>query len=178
MDKITRFIVQDRMSDENIDILHRKLFDVNMRLYGINPEYKRLITDIVKYMGGVLNAEYVDYGTPKGISGANVGIPFNIIGVDGAVKGDKDVPIFFLNPKIVNKSDKMVKVKSNCGSIRLAEKIEVERHEWIVLESYDLSGRKSDKTYKGTLGYTIQHEVDHNLGILITDKVSKKEDKR
>jgi peptide deformylase len=163
-DSIKNFIIQDREDDN--DILHRKLFDVNIKLFNINKGYRKLILNIVNYMKKVAKKKFENYSTAKGISGANVGIPFNIIGIlNKNNKWD-----FFLNPEFLKKSTKREIVKSNCGSLLLEKPIKIERHEWIELEYWNLKGEKKSKHFDGQYGRTVQHEVDHNNSILINNR--------
>ena len=161
---IKNFIVQN--SEDDNDILHSKLFNVNMRLFNTNKKYRKLILNIVSYMKKIAKKRFEDYTSAMGISGANVGIPFNIIGVlNSKKKWD-----FFLNPEILSMSMIEDVVKSNCGSLLLKEPIKVKRHKWVQLEYYDLKGEKKLKYFEERYGRTIQHEVDHNNGILIISK--------
>lgn len=159
---IKNFIVQ---SGEDNDILHRKLFDVNIRLFNNNKKYRHLILNIVHYMKKVAKKKFKDYTAAKGISGANVGIPFNIIGIKNGSKWS-----FFLNPACVKKSRKKRTTKSNCGSLCLKEPIKIKRHVWVEVEYYNLKGKREMQRFDGCYGYTVQHEIDHNMGILITNK--------
>jgi peptide deformylase len=161
---IKNFIIQDKEDDD--DMLHHKLFDVNIRLFNTNKKYRKLILKIVSYMKRVAKKKFKDYSAAKGISGANVGIPFNIIGV----KGEDKKWDFFLNPIYIKRSKEKKVVKSNCGSLCLKEPIKVKRHVWVKVEYYDLGGTKKLNIFDGRYGYTVQHEVDHNVGILIADK--------
>lgn len=146
--------------------LRKPLFPVSMRLYKTSPGYKKVIQECCKHLKEVALMEFSDYSKPRGISGANVGIPFNIIGV---VVGN-DVHIY-LNPEILyfhRVGSKLV--TTNCGSVRLNKPITLQRDEMIVVEYYGVDGRKYTANYSGAIASTIQHEVDHNLGILITDR--------
>jgi peptide deformylase len=173
--RLSNYMVQDRMEDEyDKTILHRKLFPVNIRLMNANLAYKNLIEDILVYMEEVLTWDrYEDYGRPKGISGANIGIPFNIIAIRNPVDENSDDVEFFLNPVIIARSLIKEVVQSNCGSLRLEKPLSVERHVWIDIEYYNEHGIKQKRIQvdRKAGGYTIQHEIEHNLGILITDKV-------
>jgi len=133
--------------------------------------------DIIKYMGKLSKCDFLDYSKLQGISGANLGIPFNIVGVRATAKAIKDglsaiegTLFFLINPKVVEESKETYIVMSNCGSIRLPKKIKVERHEWVKVGYYDLTGAPKEDVFKGAFGSTLQHEIEHNLGILITDK--------
>ena len=174
---IAQYLAQ---SQTDLDILHRRSFDVNMRLYKSNTEYQATIRKIIKFMGKMVCTEFDDYAELKGMSGANIGIPLNIIAIK--VENEKGLPkkvssiefpevFFFLNPKIIEHSKKTTIVKSNCGSINLSSLVKVARHDWIDLEAYNLVGEKNLERYGKPLSFTIQHEIDHNAGVLITDKV-------
>ncbi len=76
---LTDYSVQYRWDHEfDKTILRRELFPVNMRIYHTSETYRKLIHDIADYMVHHIRQTYEDYGTPKGISGANLAIPFNI----------------------------------------------------------------------------------------------------
>lgn len=175
--RIDDHIVQDRWLDSGI--LHRKGFDVNMYLFRTSGGYKSLILSIIEHMHDLTMEDFSNYGAVKGISGANIGIPLNIVGIritkeaEKVCDGEEDTIFFMINPRIVSKSEETGVVKSNCGSIRLQEKIEVERYEWIKVEYYDTNGERKEDKFDGAFGSTLQHEIDHNLGILITDRTKE-----
>ena len=161
MNSIQKYLVQ--VSD-NDPMLRTKLLNVPLRLYRENKEYKKFILSIVEYMNRILDMKFNDYEKVKGISGANVGIPYNII-----IVRHKKGKIVCLNPKITH-TGKKVQVKSNCGSILLKESIEVTRVDKVILNWVNLDGKEQTEEYEKTTAYTLQHEVEHNEGILITDK--------
>lgn len=165
--KIVDYVVQDLDPQEfTRETLHRRTFDVNMRLFKSSAAYRQIIIDITNYMDNHLKMNFEDY-QERGISGASLGLPFNIIAYK--LKGNHR---FMINPKIVRRSKDMVETKSNCGSLKLAETISVMRHRLIDVEFYDRRGHKSQESNIGRDqgGFTIQHEVDHNLGVMITDR--------
>jgi peptide deformylase len=169
--KVTDYIVQENMAEEfDKSILHVPLFPVNMRLFASSEPFRQLIFKVAEYMDWKLKQKPTDYTQPRGISGANLGIPWNIIGIR-----HDDENVIYLNPKIYDCSPERVKTKSNCGSLRLPELIDVWRHEWISLEWYDLTGQKCRRKHikAKNQGFTIQHECDHNVGITILDKQVK-----
>jgi peptide deformylase len=182
MGSVVRCLVQAQTSGEfNTDILRRKGFDVNMRLFRDNSGYRNLVLGITMYMGKLMSASYTDYSKLSGISGANIGIPLNIVGVratetfrpDPATSLLKDSIWFLINPKIVAHSEATRIVKSNCGSIRLPEKIKVRRYEWVEVEYCNIEGKNVKTKVEGPMACTLQHEIDHNMGILITEKEEK-----
>lgn len=141
---------------EDRDILTRPLFDVNMRLFKDNPHYRSIVFQVAKYILWCAETEKEGYKKPHGYSGANAGIPWNIIATDHVM----------LNPHII-KAEGFRKSQSNCGSLLLEEPIDIWRYGKITFEFWDLDGMRHEQT-----GYlpTIQHEIDHNKGILITDR--------
>ena len=161
--KVSDNLVQK--GEVNSDYLCRQLFNVNMRLFNNNSSYRELIIDICKYMEKVLKQDYSDYNKLAGVSGANVGIPYNII-----VVSISNTPTIMINPTITKVSRKKVILQSNCGSIGLRETIPVERREWIEVSFFNIDGKHNIEKFSSTSGgATIQHEIDHNRGVLITD---------
>jgi len=153
-------------NEEDRDILTRKGFDVNMRLFHSSFEYQDIIYDAALYIQKLAMNQHEGYSKPFGFSGANAGIPLNIIALSSG--------LVMLNPKIIKSSKEKVVALSNCGSLTLPKPIKVERHETVSVQFFDLDGVShtwNDVTRKNG-GFTIQHEVDHNLGILITDRVT------
>lgn len=76
-----------------------------------------------------------------------------------------------INPEIIERSVDMVETKSNCGSIKYKKKIPVRRHAAIRVEYYNSFGTRMVEEFTAKNGgFTIQHEIDHNLGILISDR--------
>lgn len=160
---VTCNLVQKSESED--DCLTRLLFNVNMRLFKSNKKYRKIILKVCDYMEEVMNQEYCDYPKLAGLSGANISIPFNII----AVAQERDI-LILINPTIVQMSKQTRILHTNCGSLRLPAKYPVVRREWVDVSYYDVSGKHHQRRF--TLeenGATVQHEIDHNKGILITD---------
>lgn len=144
---------------EDRDILTRELFDVNMRLFRANDTYRAIVLRIAAYIREQVMTKAEGYKKPHGFSGANAGIPFNIIALaDGTT---------MINPEIVAGSIGMRDSLSNCGSLLLPEPIRIRRRADVTVNYFDLGGYP--QVIRGYLP-TVQHEIDHNLGILITDR--------
>lgn len=161
MPKIGTVLVQN--NEEYAEILHRKLFPVNIRLYKSNRKYALIIRNIIGYMEQVLFMKFSDYPTLRGLSGANIGIPFNIV----LVKEDDDIWVL-INPEIIWRSKKTKVVKSNCGSLNLDKKVPKERSIAVKVKFFNIKGEEELKMFK-EISTTVQHEIDHNNGILITN---------
>lgn len=169
--KCCDYMVQELNSEEfDRSILHRKLFPVNMRLFKSSGTYRQIIMDVVNYMEQQLKTTYEDYSFPQGISAANLGIPWNIIAfkIKGTIK-------FMINPLITRNSPEMIETTTNCGSLMLSEKVKILRHKIIDVEYYDLKGMKCVEANLSRVegGFTIQHEVDHGLGLTIVSGRNK-----
>jgi len=161
---IKSFLVQNKESEDQS--LHNKLLDVNMRLFDSNREYYSIIVLVIGYMKKLFATNFSDYSQLKGISGANIGIPINIIGfVDqlGKVR-------IMINPSIKTHSKRKQMVSSNCGSLVLRKAVKVERSCRVLVEYYDEDGKKNNNFFEDRDAFVIQHEIDHNNGILIIDR--------
>ena len=147
-------------NDEDKDILTRKGFHVNMRLYSTSPVYRTIIRDSANYIWELAKTKREGYKQPHGFSGANAGIPFNIIATPEMV---------MLNPHLLTGNGTRYSY-SNCGSLLLDAPIKVRRFACVTVEFFDLEGVRHELT-----GYypTLQHEIDHNLGILILQRQIK-----
>jgi len=156
------------------DVIHlkSKLLPVNMRLFKSSHQYKYLIREICRYIKSLALIKFDDYELPHGMSGANVAIPFNIIGIVRSRGKHNTYCEIMINPDIIEwRDDNNFAMNSNCGSIRLKEPILVSRASNIKVLWYDENGKSHTKWFNiKEGGATIQHEIDHNNGILITDK--------
>lgn len=159
------------------EILGRPCFPVNMELLKTSGYYFHLIETVVSNMIDQLQIEFDDYPELQGLSGANIGVPFNIVLIKTK---DPERPIVMLNPEIIDHSLTTKMVSSNCGSLNLPEAIKVERYDWVKVKYYpfdrdDIEMADSHDEYfqpttKKFKTGTVQHEIDHNKGILITDR--------
>lgn len=152
------------------DILTRKGFDVIVRLYNTNPLYKGVVDAACSLVLYGATTTHEGYKTPHGFSGANGGVPFNIIALaDGTV---------LVNATYTPVGTAKALSDSNCGSLTLAKPIRIERWARVKIDGYqwlNAGPRAGGPTLKrldaALVGYypTHQHEIDHNNGILITD---------
>ena len=150
-------------NNEDEDILTRPNFNVNMRLFHANKEYKALILSLCAYICRCASTSKEGYKPPHGWSGANAGIPFNIIAFH--VCG---LTLTWINPVITRYSKDIKMVRSNCGSLTLPQPKLITRSLSIDVEYYDLQGQQHLwKSIPPTPGFTIQHEVEHTQGKLL-----------
>ena len=148
---------------DDVDILTRSNFDVNMRLFKCNIEYATIILDICNYIERCANTLKEGYKEPHGWSGANAGFPFNIIAL-------RNGPTM-INPKVIHWSGCAAIVKTNCGSLTLDQSVEAVRDKLIDVEYYDRAGDYIVwKNIGPNPGYTIQHEIQHTQGFLLRNR--------
>lgn len=159
-------------NDEDIVYLRTKHFPVNMRLFHSSPEYKAIILQQCEYIRSLCLDTKEGYKKPHGMSSANAGLSFNIIGVTMNRGTSEEYCKIFINPIIEEYKGKVVESLSNCGSLTLANPVKINRYTRIVVSYCDEKGDIYRENFdRSTSAFTIQHEVDHNLGILITDKI-------
>ena len=147
---------------DDADILTRQLFDVNVRLFYSSKPYQDIVTRCCEYIRWCAITEKDGYKKPHGYSGANAGIPFNIVGLaNGNV---------LVNPYVIKATGKRVSV-SNCGSLLLDKPIKIWRYAHVEVRTLLLNeGPALTELFLSGYLPTVQHEIDHNNGILIYDR--------
>lgn len=159
--------------DNNEDLVYLRTthFPVNMRLFRTSPRYRDLILHHCKYIEELCLEEKPGYKKPHGMSSANAGLAFNIIGITKNRGLPGEYCQIMINPQIIMDSSETEVALSNCGSLTLPAPIEVRRYKEIKVRYFDVNGDLHTQDFtRDTGGFTIQHEIDHNNGILITDR--------
>jgi peptide deformylase len=158
---------------EDLDYLKRPLHDVSIRLMRTSERYRDIVQRCCDYIEWLALTEKEGYKKPHGMSGANAGVPFNIIGVVRERGRPGERVDIMLNPRVVAASEETFESLSNCGSLTLPEPIRVRRHLWVDVAWHDRGGferhGRFGHDWRSMTG-TVQHEIDHNRGILITDR--------
>lgn len=158
-------------NQEDLSYLRTQLNDVNIRLFHTSLPYRDLVQKACDYIKFLTITQMEGYKLPHGMSGANAGIPWNIIGIArnrGTRYAHADIMI---NPHILIYEGEEVESMSNCGSLILDKPIEIKRYEKIYVRYYSYLGIPYEEWFtRDQGGFTIQHEIDHNNGILITDR--------
>lgn len=158
-------------NNEDVVYLKTKAFPVNMRLFNSSKTYQEIVLHCCEYIKWLALQHMEGYSKPYGMSGANAAIPFNIIGVVRNRGKENEYCEIMINPKIINRSKEIITGYTNCGSVRLEKPIKVSRRAVIDVEFYDMNGDKYINSYTKENGCrTIQHEIKHNLGVLIIDE--------
>lgn len=136
----------------------------------VNPKDK-LIPHIAKRM-------YLAMRNPAnpgiGIAAPQVGINRNLFWVQRLDKPGEPFE-FYINPKIVWRSDLLRKGMEGCLSIP-EDRGDVYRNYTIKVTYFDLKGNFNEEMIEGFTAVIFQHEEDHLNGILFTDRIIEQTD--
>jgi peptide deformylase len=107
-----------------------------------------------------------------GLSANQVGIPYRVF-----VMRTGDEPFAIFNPKIVDVSDKEIPMKEGCLSYPLLF-LSVKRPDSIRIRFQNEEGETRTEKFIGMTARIAQHEFDHMLGKVYTQKASAFETQR
>jgi len=153
---------------QGADVLRRKGQE-------ITSEYPNLKTLIANMFDTMYEADGIGLAAPQ------VGKSINLFIIDlSEVNGDDDMPNknpdltakIFINPKVVDASEKLCTFKEGCLSIPGVNEI-VERPEEITIEYLDENMVSHTDTFLGMWSRVIQHEYEHLSGNLFVDSVAQ-----
>jgi len=157
-------------NEEDEVFLRSRLLPVNMRLFKTSPQYRDIILSMCEYIKESCLTTREGYKKPHGMSAANLALGHNIIGITTNRNTPEEDCLIMINPVIVWESSDRVLASSNCGSLTLEEPIQVPRRSKVGLIWFDTDGQKQERKFDRASGsFSLQHEVQHNLGILITE---------
>ena len=128
----------------------------------VNDEARKLMDDMLETM----------YAAPGiGLAAIQLGVPKRIIVIDLSKEEEKK-PLYFVNPRIIIKSDNNSTYEEGCLSVP-GQFAEVARPDKCHVSYLDYNGQKKELKAEGLLATCIQHEMDHLEGILFIDYLSK-----
>lgn len=132
------------------------------------PDLKKLVSDMFETM-------YHSDGV--GLAAPQVGLPISLVVIDGTVVADKfpecqDLKFALINPvmEVIEDSSPVTREEGCLSLPGLSEP--VKRHEHIRLNWLDEDFNEHEKEFTGFAARIIQHEYDHLLGKVYTDRVS------
>ena len=129
----------------------------------VNKEIKTLMDDMLNTM----------YNAPGiGLAAIQIGIPKRIVVMDLSKDPEKKTPMYFVNPKIIWKSDVHSAYEEGCLSIP-NQFAKIERPDKCHVQYLDYNGQEKKIKAEGLLSTCIQHEIDHLNGVLFIDYLSK-----
>ena len=128
----------------------------------VDKEVRKLIDDMLDTM----------YAAPGiGLAAIQVGVPKRIIVIDLSKEEEKN-PLYFVNPKIILKSDTKATYEEGCLSVP-GQFAEIDRPDQCLVNYLDYNGKQQELNAEGLLATCIQLEMDHLEGILFIDYLSK-----
>jgi peptide deformylase len=106
-----------------------------------------------------------------GLAAPQVGVSKRIVVVD--IRSNPRVSHTLINPKIIWKSEEIIKSREGCLSLPLLHGV-VMRHKSVSVEYLDETFvPRTIKETTGLLACCLQHEIDHLDGYLYVDRMSK-----
>ena len=135
----------------------------SLKVESVDKDLQNLMDDMLETM----------YAAPGiGLAAIQVGIPKRIIVLDISYKEGKKNPMYFVNPEIIEKSDKNSTYEEGCLSVP-GQFAEIDRPDKCHIKYLDYFGQHKEMKAEGMLATCIQHEMDHLEGILFIDYLSK-----
>jgi peptide deformylase len=139
----------------------------------VDGELQRLVADMFETM----------YEAPGiGLAAIQVAVPLRLVVIDlqdpdPVAEGEEEGPpvkrpFVFINPEIVERSDRTKLYTEGCLSIP-DQYAEVERPDLIRARWIDANGASQEAEFDGLMSVCLQHEVDHLNGILFIDHLSR-----
>lgn len=107
-----------------------------------------------------------------GLSANQVGLPFNMFVFGGHPHLEKGVKVTCFNPTIVHKSEETVVMKEGCLTFPFVF-LSITRPRKVVAKFEDEHGVLKEAHLDGMMSRIFQHEYDHMLGRLFTERASK-----
>ena len=126
--------------------------------------------DLQKLMDDMLETMYAAPGI--GLAAIQVGVPKRVIVLDIAQKDGPKNPMYFVNPEIIEKSNRDSIYEEGCLSVP-GQFAEINRPDKCHIKYLDYYGQPKEIKAEGMLATCIQHEIDHLEGILFIDYLSK-----
>ena len=107
-----------------------------------------------------------------GLSANQVGLPFNMFVFGGHPQLEQGVKVSCFNPMIVNSSKETVVMKEGCLTFPFVF-LSLTRPRKVVAKFEDEHGVLKEAHLDGMMSRIFQHEYDHILGRLFTERASK-----
>ncbi|HEX9933298.1 MAG TPA: peptide deformylase [Allosphingosinicella sp.] len=151
-----------------VEVPDPRLRQISTPVEDVTDEVRALVRDMFETM----------YAAPGiGLAAIQVGVPRRILVIDlqePEEEGGEPVrdPRVFINPEIVENSDREVPYNEGCLSIP-DQYAEVDRPDRIRARWLDEKGTAHEEQIEGLLAVCLQHEMDHLNGILFIDHLSR-----
>ena len=107
-----------------------------------------------------------------GLSANQVGLPFNMFVMGGHPNIEKGMKLACFNPVIVHSSEEEILLKEGCLTFPFVF-LSITRPRKVVAKFEDEHGVLKEAHLDGMMSRIFQHEYDHMLGRLFTERASK-----
>ena len=151
-----------------VEVPDPRLRQISSPVEEVTDEVRELVSDMFETM----------YAAPGiGLAAIQVGVAKRILVIDlqepeeEGGEGVRD-PHVFINPEIVEHSDRDVPYTEGCLSVP-DQFAEVDRPDRIRARWLDLDGKVHEEEIEGLLATCLQHEMDHLNGVLFIDHLSR-----
>jgi peptide deformylase len=154
-----------------VEVPDPRLREISKPVDTVDDAVRALVADMFETM----------YDAPGiGLAAIQVGVPKRILVIDLQEPENPDDPEskpvkdprVFINPEIVETSDKDVPYTEGCLSVP-DQYAEVDRPDRVRARWLDLNGKAHDEEVTGLLATCLQHEMDHLNGVLFIDHLSR-----
>jgi peptide deformylase len=151
-----------------VEVPDPRLRQISSPVEKVDDEVRALVADMFETM----------YAAPGiGLAAIQVGVPKRILVIDlqePDEEGGEPVkdPRVFINPEILESSDREVPYTEGCLSVP-DQYAEVDRPDRIRARWLDVDGKAHEEEIEGLLATCLQHEMDHLNGVLFIDHLSR-----
>jgi peptide deformylase len=151
-----------------VEVPDPRLREISKPVDQVDDEVRALVADMFETM----------YAAPGiGLAAIQVGVPKRILVIDlqePEEEGGEPVrdPHVFINPEIVEHSDRDVPYTEGCLSVP-DQYAEVDRPDRVRARWLGLDGKLHEEEIEGLLATCLQHEMDHLNGVLFIDHLSR-----
>ena len=143
----------------------------DLRLKQISKPVDGPVTDAHRaLMDDMLETMYAAPGI--GLAAIQIGEPVRIIVMDISKDENAKEPRFFVNPEILWASEETAPYEEGCLSVPEIYD-QVERPARVKLRYRDYHGEAVEEEAEGLYAVCIQHEMDHLVGVLFIDHISR-----
>jgi peptide deformylase len=127
-------------------------------------------SDVLKLIEDMFETMYKAPGI--GLASIQIGVTKRVITMDLSKKDERHERHVFINAQITSASVEKVKYEEGCLSIPEHYE-EVERPARVQVKYLDHHGKPREIEAEGLLATCLQHEIDHNNGVLFIDHLSR-----
>ena len=137
------------------------------RLRKIATPIEKITSDLEHIIEDMFETMYLEEGI--GLAATQVNIHKRLVVVD--TSENRDQPMVFINPELLEKRGE-TGIEEGCLSVPECRAF-VPRAEWIKVRALDRHGEPFEIEADGLLAICLQHEMDHLVGILFVDYLSR-----